>query len=145
MALALAVFALVVIGGIVAGNFFAGMLEQQTGRNVLFAAQAAAAAEGGLRDAMSEAPASSLRALPVGGSPLDLEASFRYSGVLVERSVARLADNLFLIQSRGIRQDAAGGPLASRAIGLLARLATDSTSGAEGLVLLDQRPWVQLY
>ena len=33
IALAVAVFALVVIGALVAGTFYAGRLEQQTGRN----------------------------------------------------------------------------------------------------------------
>src|SRR5919112_3760381 len=145
MALALALFALVIIGGIVAGNFFAGLLEQQSGRNVLFAVQAGAAAEGELWEAMSNAPATTLRSLVVGGAPWDLGVSTAYSGVVVERTVTRLADNLFLIQSRGTRQDAAGGLLATRAVGLLARLASDSASGAEELVSLDQRAWLQLY
>ena len=83
MALALALFALVVIGGIVASNFFAGMLEQQSGRNVLFVAQAAEAAEGELWEAMSNSPVSALRALQVGGSPLDLGVSSQYSGVMI--------------------------------------------------------------
>src|SRR5829696_9029681 len=139
MALALALFALVIIGGIVASNFFAGLLEQQSGRNVLFAAQAGEAAEGELWETISNSDPSALRSLPVGDSPLDLGVSTRYSGVLVERKVARLADNLFLIQSRGTRHDAAGGLLATRTVGLLAKLATDSASGAEKLLSLDQR------
>ena len=41
IALAVAIFALVVIGALVAGTFYAGRLEQQTGRNTFTAAQAA--------------------------------------------------------------------------------------------------------
>ena len=52
MALAMALFALVVIGLLVAGRFFAGRLEQQSGQNTLYAAQAAEAAEAGLSDAL---------------------------------------------------------------------------------------------
>ena len=48
MALAVAIFALIVIGALVAGAFFAGHLEQRTGRNTLYAAQAADAAEIGV-------------------------------------------------------------------------------------------------
>jgi hypothetical protein len=40
MALVLSVFALVVIGALVAGSFFVGRLEHITGRNTLFASQA---------------------------------------------------------------------------------------------------------
>jgi hypothetical protein len=144
MALALAIFALVVMGGLVASNFFAGMLEQQSGRNVLFAFQAGEAAEGELWQALRVPAASALLSLPVGGARLDL-GSTRYSGVLVERNVVRLTDNLFLVQSRGTRQDAAGGLLATRALGLLAKLAPDSSSGLEVLLPLEQRAWLQLY
>src|SRR5882724_10031595 len=47
MALAVAIFALVVIGALVAGAFYASTLEQRTGRNSMFAAEAAQAAETG--------------------------------------------------------------------------------------------------
>ena len=53
IALAVAVFALVVIGALVAGTFFAGRLEQQTGQNTMFATQAGEAAEAGLSDAIN--------------------------------------------------------------------------------------------
>ena len=41
IALAVAIFALVVIGALVAGAFYAGRIEQQTGRNTFTAAQVA--------------------------------------------------------------------------------------------------------
>ena len=41
IALAVAVFALVVIGALVAGAFFAGRLEQQTGQNSMLAVRPA--------------------------------------------------------------------------------------------------------
>ena len=44
MALAVAIFALVVIGALVAGAFYASTLEQRTGRNSMYAAEAAQAA-----------------------------------------------------------------------------------------------------
>ena len=47
MALAVAIFALVVIGALVAGAFYASTLEQRTGRNSMYAAEAAQAAETG--------------------------------------------------------------------------------------------------
>ncbi|HEY3011349.1 MAG TPA: hypothetical protein VGJ36_01285 [Gemmatimonadales bacterium] len=140
-ALAVAVFALVVIGGIVAGNFFAGLLEQQSGRNTLFISQAAEAAETGLRDAFVALPASTLLALPAGGAPMDLEPLALNSGVSVGRQVSRLTDHLFLLRAQGTRHDADGTPLATRAIGLLIQLSTGSAAAAP----LTQRGWLQLY
>ena len=63
IALAVAVFALVVIGALVAGTYYAGRIEQQTGRNTMYAAQAAEAAEAGLHDAIGGQSAGSLLAL----------------------------------------------------------------------------------
>jgi len=144
MALAVAVFALAVIAGLVAGNFVAGLLEQQSGRNTLFVMQAAEAAEAELQEALLLVPASTLSALPVGGAPIDL-GSVSFNGVGVERQVSRLTERLFLVQSRASRLDAGGAPLATRILGLLVKLTADSAGNAAGVVPLAQRPWVQLY
>ena len=53
VALAVAVLALVVIGALVAGSFYAGRIEQQSGENTLYAAQAFEAAEAGAGTAIS--------------------------------------------------------------------------------------------
>jgi Tfp pilus assembly protein PilX len=82
MALAVAVFALAVIGGLVAGNFVAGLLEQQSGRNTLFGMQAAEAAEAELRAALELVPATSLSSIPMGGAPTLLD-SVAFNGVAV--------------------------------------------------------------
>jgi hypothetical protein len=144
MALGLALFALVVIGGMVAGNFLAGLLEQQSGSNTLYVTQAAEAAEAGLRETLLSAPTSTLASLPVGGAPLDLESGSPNPGMVVERQVSRLTDHLFLIQARGTRRDADGGALATRTIGLLVTMAADSSGGGV-LQPLSERAWVQLY
>src|SRR5262245_11210747 len=47
IALAVAIFALVVVGGIVSAAFFVGVQEQRVGRNTVKLAQAFAAAEAG--------------------------------------------------------------------------------------------------
>jgi Tfp pilus assembly protein PilX len=65
IALAVAIFALVIIGALVAGTFYAARLEQLTGRNTFTAAQAAEAAEAGLKDAVATQTAAGLLALPV--------------------------------------------------------------------------------
>ena len=69
MALAVAIFALVVIGALVAGTFFAGRLEQSSGQATVYAAQAAEAGEAGLSDAISGLNATTLGGMVVGAAP----------------------------------------------------------------------------
>ena len=141
VALAVAVFALAVMGGLVAGNFMAGWIEQQSGRNTLFAFQAAEAAEAELREAAALAPHGALVALAPGGAAHSLGTA-SFDGITVQREVLRLTGNLFLIRTRASRLDAEGTPLATRSLGLLVKLSADS---AGGMMPLTQRPWVQLY
>jgi hypothetical protein len=145
MALILAVFALVIIGGLVASNFMGGVLEQQSGRSVLQAVQAQQAAEGELWAVLPQVEAARLLSLPLRGPPLELDHPSPEPGLVVQSRVARLADNLFLVLSRAVRQDAAGGPLAIRSVGLLTTLAEDGSSGAKTLRPISQRAWLQLY
>ena len=145
IALALAVFALVIIGGMVAGNFLVGLLEQQSGRSMLLTAEASELAQGELWQVGSEISGASLLLLPIGGSALDLGPGTPHPGFRLQRKVARLADNLFLIQSRATRVDGAGAELATGAVGLLMRLTPDSVSGSQVLRPIGQRAWLQLY
>jgi hypothetical protein len=142
-ALAVAIFALAVIGALVAGSFPVGLLEQQSGRNTLFISQAAEAAEAELENAFVTLQADQLRTLAVGGAPLDLGQSVSIAGTIVDRRVLRLTDNLFLIESRGTRVDADGAPLAARRLGLLTMLAPDSLD--DSLLRAGQRAWLQMY
>jgi hypothetical protein len=145
IALAIAIFALVVIGGLVAGGFLGAVLEQQSGRNALFVTQAAEAAEAELREALVATPASALRSLEIGGASLPAGLSVVSPGLRVEHRVSRLSDNLFLIHARATRLDADGGTLAVRAVGMLARLIPDSSDGTSALRPVTERAWVQLY
>lgn len=144
-ALPIAIFALVVMAGLVAGSFFAGRLEQQTSRNTLFAGQAAEAAEAGLVEAFNALSPATLAALPVGGAPLKLgPMSFgvRFS---VERQVSRLTSTLFLVQTLAARQDVDGSALAVRTLGSLLRLMPDPLGDSPSMTFLRQRSWVQLH
>ena len=145
MALAVAIFALVIIDALVAANFFAGRLEQQSGQNSLFVRQAAEGAETGLREVLATMQASTLVVLPVGGVPLDLGTSTINPKVRVECQVARLTSTLFFLRVRGTRQDAGGAPLAARALGALVRLVPGTVGGLSLVVRPTQRGWVQLY
>ncbi len=141
IALAVAVFALVVIGALVAGTFFAGRLEQQTGMNTFFAAQASEAAEAGLNEAIATQSAGALLALPIDPDPaaateLEPLTVNAYTHVTATRTISRLTTNLFLVRSLGARTDAAGGQLASRSIGQLIRLVQADIDIEAGLTAL---------
>ena len=144
VALAAAVFTLAVLGGLVAGTFVAGLLEQQSGRNTLYVMQAAEAAEASLREALVQVPTGTLSGLSPGGVAHSLGAVSSGS-VTVQREVTRLTGELFLIGARATRLDADGAPLATRALGLLVKLTADSAGSATDIMPLTQRPWVQLY
>jgi hypothetical protein len=145
MALALVLFALVIIGLMVASTFLGGLLEQQSGRSLLLTTEARETAEGELWNVVSSVDPATLLSVPVLGQPLQLAATTGAPGLSIEKQVARLADNLFLVLIHATRQDAAGGPLAVRSLGLLATIGTDSISGGQMLLPIPRRWWVQLY
>jgi hypothetical protein len=125
VALAVAVFALVVIGALVAGTFFAGQLEEQSGRNTMYAAQAAEAAEAAFNDALGVATGESFEAMTVaGGSRVLSNVSMGGGYTSGSASVTRLSDagNIYLIRALGNRVDAQGNSVASQSIGSLVRL-----------------------
>lgn len=137
IALAVAIFALVVIGALVAGTFFAGRLEQQSGQNTVYAAQAAEGAEAGLSDAIAGQSATVLGAMGMGDS-LTLSTLSLGGQVAATRQVKRLSNSLFLVQALGSRTDAAGSALAVRKLGTLIRLASLNVSVNAGLTALGQ-------
>jgi hypothetical protein len=137
IALAVAVFALVVIGALVAGTFFAGRLEQQTGQNSMFAMQAGEVAEAGLADAVANETAAEMSALAVAPADSNALTSFAFgASVSASRKITRLTNELFLIKSVGIRTDASGAALATRTLGQLIRLVQPEISVKAGLTAL---------
>jgi hypothetical protein len=124
MALAVALFALVIIGLLVAGTFFSGRLEQQSGQNTFYAGQAAEAAEAGISDAIGTATPTSLLALAAGGAESDLGTVSLGGRVDVTKHISRLTSSVFLIRTVGSRRNAAGTALATRSAGSLLRLVT---------------------
>ncbi len=136
MALAVALFAMVVIGAMVAGSFFAGQLEQQSGRNTFFSGQAAEAAEGGISDAIGTLKPATLLALTAGGAPANLGTVSLGTRVDANRQISRLTSSLFLIRAQGYRRNAAGAPLATRSAGTLVRLVTPKLTVRGGLTAI---------
>lgn len=139
MALAVVLFALIIVGALVAAAFQVAHLEQRAGRSSLDAAQALEAAEAGVALVLGEWEAfPQLGALAVQES-VALPTTALGTRAAFQPTVLRLTDGMYLISSRGARTDAAGTVLAQRVVGTLAR--------AEGgaVVQLLQRSWIQLY
>jgi hypothetical protein len=136
MALAVAIFALVVIGALVAGAFFAGRLEQSSGQATVYATQAAEAGEAGLSDALSGLNATTLGAMTVGAAPTSLGTLTVDTRVSSTRTVRRLTTSLFLVEALGTRWDAAGATLADRKLGTLIRLVSANITVNAGLTAL---------
>jgi hypothetical protein len=119
IALAVAVFAMVVIGALVAGAFYVGRQEQRIGRNTVFMQQALTAAEEGAymtianwdprqHNEVDDHPIDS-----VTGPDCTVQASGEYCA-----SVRRLDELLFLIESEGFSPQR----FARQRVGVLARL-----------------------
>lgn len=136
MALAVAIFALVVIGALVAGTFFAGRLEQSSGQATVYAAQAAEAGEAGLSDAINGLNATALGAMTVGDPPTALAPLTVDYQLSATRSVRRLTSSLFLVEALGTRSNAAGASLADRKLGTLVRLVYPNIPVNAGLTAL---------
>ncbi|MEP6688073.1 MAG: hypothetical protein ABJC36_06965 [Gemmatimonadales bacterium] len=137
MALAVAIFALVVIGALVAGTFFAGRLEQSSGQATVYATQAAEAGEAGLSEAISGLNATTLGAMVVGNTTsLGTLSMTGATGVSSTRSVRRLTNSLFLVEALGTRSNGAGASLADRRLGTLVRLVSANISVSAGLTAM---------
>ena len=148
VALIAAIFALAVIGALVASAFFAGQLEQQSGRSAFFAAQAREAAEAGLIEAAAAVPVEALSGLAVGGLPLDLGTTVIADGVTARSRVERLTNRVFLIRAHGQRQSPDGTRLATRSLGLLVHVITPAVAepaNSVAVARLPERGWVHLY
>jgi hypothetical protein len=117
----MAVFALVVIGALVAGTFFAGRLEQRTGLNSMFAAQSFELAEAGATDLLANWSPATFNGLAPGADTTLAPVTLAPMQVYVP-TVTRLTPNLFFVRATGQRWDADGSILAERTVGLLARL-----------------------
>ncbi len=126
IALAIAVFALVIIGALVAGTFFAARLEQRTGQNGMYAEQAFEAAEAGMAAVMeTNAWDNEIYQSYAVNVPQTLttvtSGSMRYTPI-----VTHLNDYIYLVEARGERLDAGGRVLARRLLGTIGRI--DPTS-----------------
>ncbi|HEX2218764.1 MAG TPA: hypothetical protein VHG35_08150, partial [Gemmatimonadales bacterium] len=111
-----------------------------TGRNTIYAAQAAEAADAGLSSALAGQTATTLLALPILAPDPDNATSLGVFAVGAHanstRTINRLTDNLFLVRSVGTRSSATGAQLASRSVGQLIRLVQADIDVNAGLTAL---------
>ena len=117
IALAVAIFALVVIGALVAGSFFFGMQEQRVGRNSIRLQQAFAAAEEGATVQVSHWRNRDLNDMPVGDSVV-FNGTVAATRAWYRGSIRRLNEQLFLLRSEGFSRDSTS----RQQVGLLLRL-----------------------
>jgi hypothetical protein len=124
MALAVAIFAMIVIGALVAGAIITARLEQRTGRNTMYAAEAAQAAEAGTTAILADWDQFNLNNLPKNVPTPLTKTSWGQSSMYASYTptVTKLNDELFLVQSVGTRSTSAGKILSQRVVATLARL-----------------------
>ncbi len=132
IALVLTLFALVVIGALVAGSFFVGRIEQQTGTNTVWSSQATEAAEAGVSQIVANWDPALYNALPIyTGLPAQEFAvpTVALSGtVQFTDTIRRLNQSLFLVRSVGSRMTPGGQVLGTKMISQLIRLAKPTIS-----------------
>jgi hypothetical protein len=126
------------------------MLEQQSGQNSVYSAQALAGAEAGLSEIVSTTDAAAVESLPVGGGPVQLGSISLADRIVVSTQITRLTPTLVLIRATGEKQNADGIGLASRTLGLIARVgpapaAGDSVLSSTGISPVAERAWIQQY
>jgi hypothetical protein len=123
IALMIALLAIIVIGVLVTGTFYAGRMEMQSGRNAVYTGQATEVAETGLTDAFASWNPSwngfgqdgdSVQAAVYPLSSTASDNSLRYT-----QTVRRMSAGLYQVTSRGEKLDANGRIVATR---LLARM-----------------------
>ena len=132
IALAVAIFALVVVGGLVAAAFFVGVQEQRVGRNTIKLGQAFSAADGGAEAVVSNWTSAVYNNIAIGDSVdpatnLRLPAATPLTRVQLPNNVGwyrsavrRINTELFLVRVEGFSQDSA----ARQSVGVIVRLKT---------------------
>lgn len=135
MALAIALLAIIVIGALVTGTFFAGRMEMAAGRNAVYTAQATEAAEAGLATAFGPTWNSAWNAYLIGyaaGTPTYTETMvYPLTGrgntsVRYQQTVRRLKAGVFQVTSVGEKLDRNGNVVATRLLAGLGKLYTPS-------------------
>lgn len=118
IALILAVFALVVIGALVAGVFYTAQLEQRSGGNALAGQQAADAAQAGIDYAIANWD-NSWTTMGTGNSITVASTRLGSTGAYYTDLVTALNGFTYLVTATGQSKNGSGSVLASRAYGMI--------------------------
>src|SRR5262245_17484478 len=118
VALAVTIFALVIVGALVAAAFFVGVQEQRIGRNTITAQQAFGAADGGATSILTGWNNQVYNTLANGAS-INIPATAVPNGSGWYRgAVQRLSDLIVVVRSEGFSKDSS----ARQELGLIVRL-----------------------
>src|SRR5437667_5592032 len=118
IALAVTIFALVVIGGLVAAAFFVGVQEQRVGRNTVKLEQAFAAADGGAQAAVSGWVQATYNKIAIGDSITISATTMANNAGWYRGSIRKVADDLFFVRTEGFSKDST----ARQSVGMMVRL-----------------------
>jgi hypothetical protein len=141
MALALALIAIIVIGALVTGTFFAGRMEMISGRNTVYTAQASEAAEAGLAAAFSPWDRA-WNAYAVGVD--EVQPTVTITGptgavsptkVRYTNTARRLQGGAYLVSSVGQKLDRNGNVVATRMLAEIAKLVPQGTAAVDAAVI----------
>lgn len=129
MSLALALIAIVVIGALVTGTFFAGRMEMLAGRNTVYTMQASEAAEAGLAAAFSpwNRDWNDDAVYLVGSNVVQPPVAITPTKVQYTTTVRRLQGGTYLISSVGQKLDRNNNILATRMLAKIAKLIAPGT------------------
>ena len=123
IALAIAIFALVIIATLVTGVFYMARLEQRSGTNALWSTQAQEAADAGLNATLASWDGAYNSLAPGGTQTLATQIlpgnTARYTA-----TVRKISNQIFLVESRGERVQQGGGVLSGTTVGRIVKLIT---------------------
>jgi hypothetical protein len=140
VALVLAVFAMVVIGALVAGTVLVGRVEFQASQSALHAAAAQEAAEAGLTNRINDWDVLVYNEMPYGPDSAVLGGTAVLGGggyVEYSDRVTRFNESMFLIESTGRRLGAGGTVLSERTVAGFMRLARPTVSVNAAVTVTD--------
>src|SRR3989338_4395541 len=105
IALAVAIFALVVVGGLVSAAFFVGVQEQRVGRNTVKLGQAFTAADGGAQEVVNALNPMVYNTIATGDSIVIGRTAMASGAGWYRGAVRRLNTELFLVRVEGFSSD----------------------------------------
>jgi hypothetical protein len=143
IALALVLFALVIMGAVLSGSFLAVRLDRNSASATGYAADAQAAAEAGLAEVWANWDPTVHSVMPLwdGTTATELSTPLHNLGSTSLRQIAdtirRMNPYLFVVRSYGVRHDAAGNVLSSLGVASMFRIVKPTISVNAAVTVMD--------